>query len=130
MGYKFLQLGGHYDFLLSHFLSFKFCSSVIACKAGFTSEYKQNTNAAFENNANVRYRRVTEVRQTEFGYPSTVGTSKGIRIQYVYVESIRCIGKFRTVYECTIHSASALTRIRIPFACRCKPGLIMNNKDI
>ncbi len=109
------------------------------CKAGFTSEREQNTNAAFKNDANVWCRHVTEVRQTAFGcatnvqqtaewcYSSTVGTSKGIRIQYVYVGSIRYLGQCQTVYECIIHSASALFRIvncvRIPFACRCKPGL-------
>ncbi len=55
--------------------------------AGFTSEHKQNANAAFENDVNVRCRHVTEVRQTAFGcatnvwrtvecYQSTVGKSK------------------------------------------------------
>ncbi len=38
-------------------------------------------------------------------YLSTAGTSKRIRIQYIYVGFIRCLGKCRTVYECTIHSA-------------------------
>ncbi len=84
----------------------------------------------------VQYRRITEGRQTAFGcatnvrqtakcYPSTVSTSKGIHIQYVYVGSIRCHGKCRTVYEPTIHSASALNRMRRSrlFAFGCKPGL-------
>ncbi len=31
----------------------------------------------------------------------TIGTSQRIRIQYVYVGLIRCLGKCRTVYECT-----------------------------
>ncbi len=84
-------------------------------KAGFTSECEQNTNAAFENDANDRCRCV-ETKQTAFGcatnvrrtaecYSSTVSTSKGIRIQCVYVGSIRCLGECRTVYECTIHCA-------------------------
>ncbi len=53
-------------------------------------------NAACENDVNVWCRRVTEARQTAFGcatnvwqiaelYPSTVGTSKRIRIQYTYM---------------------------------------------
>ncbi len=79
---------------------------LVVCKAAFTSECEQNSNAkaAFENLVNVRCRRVTEARQTAFGcatniwqtdkcYPSTVGTSKGIHMQYVYVGSICCLGK-------------------------------------
>ncbi len=50
----------------------------------------------------------TNVRRTAVYYPSTVGTSKGICIQYVYVWLIRCLGKCQTVYECTIQSASPL----------------------
>ncbi len=41
-------------------------------KAGFTSECEQNPNAAFENYANVRYRRVIEARQTAFGCATNV----------------------------------------------------------
>ncbi len=41
-------------------------------------------------------------------YPSTVGISKGICIQYVYIWLIRCLSESRTVYECTIHSAQGL----------------------
>ncbi len=94
----------------------------------------RNVNATFKNYANVRCRRVIKARQTAFScatnirqtakcYLSTVGTSKGIHIQYIYVGSSRCLGKCWTVYECTVHSASALVRIRVPFACRYKPGL-------
>ncbi len=64
---------------------------VTSSKAGFTLECEGNANAAFENDVNVRYRRVTEVMQTAFSYvmnvqgadecnPSTVGMSKRIRI--------------------------------------------------
>ncbi len=60
---------------------------------------------------------VTEASQTAFGcapnirrtaklYPPTVGTSKGIHIQHIYVRSIRCLGECGTVYKCTICSAS------------------------
>ncbi len=91
-------------------------------EAAFTSEREQNANAAFENDANVRCRRISEARQTAFGcvtnvrrtaecYPSTVGTSKGIRIQYVYVGSIRCLGERRTIYK------STHMNVRILFAC-------------
>ncbi len=65
-------------------------------KAAFTSEREQNANAnaACENDANVRCRRIPEARQTAFGcainvrrtaecYPLNVGTSKEIRIRYV-----------------------------------------------
>ncbi len=37
-------------------------------------------------------------------YLLTVDTSKGIRIQYVYVGSIRCLNKCQTVYNGTKHS--------------------------
>ncbi len=74
-------------------------------KARFTWECKQDANTTFENDANVRCKRVTEVRQTAFGcamnvwrtakcHMSTVGTSKGIRMQYVYVWSIRGLNKY------------------------------------
>ncbi len=60
-------------------------------KAAFTSEREQNANAACENDANVRCRRIPEAKQTAFGcamnvrrtaecYPPNVGTSKAIRI--------------------------------------------------
>ncbi len=82
----------------------------------------RNANAACENDANVQCRRVTEARQTAFGcvtnvrrtaecYPSTVGTSNGIRVQYVHVGSIRCLGECRTIYKFTHMN------IRIVFAC-------------
>ncbi len=83
-------------------------------KAAFTSECEQNANAnaACENDANVRCRRIPEARQTAFGcamnvrqtaecYPSTVGTSKKIRVQYVYVGLIRCLGECPTIYKFT-----------------------------
>ncbi len=74
------------------------------CKAGFTYEHEQNTNAACENEAIVECRCVTESKQTAFDcatnirqtaeqYPSTVCTSKGICIQYIYVGFIRCLGE-------------------------------------
>ncbi len=94
-------------------------------KAAFTSERKQNANAnaAFKNDANIRCRRIPEAKQTAFScvtnvrrtaecYPSTVGTSKGIRVQYVYVGSIRCLGERRTIYRFTHMN------VRIVFACR------------
>ncbi len=70
-------------------------------------------NAACENEAIVQGKRVTEARQTAFGcatnvrqtvecYPSTISTSKEIRIQYIYVGLIRCLGECRTVYEYTV----------------------------
>ncbi len=82
------------------------------CKAAFTLEREQNANAACENDANVRCRRIPEARQTAFGcvtnvrrtakyYPPTAGTSKGICVQYVYVGSIRCLGECRTIYKFT-----------------------------
>ncbi len=91
-------------------------------KAEFTSEREQN--AACENDANVRCRRVPEARQTAFGYvtnvrrtaecyPSTVGTLKGIRVQYVYVGSIRCLGERRTIYKFT-HMNVRIVRVRVP----------------
>ncbi len=43
---------------------------------------------------------------------------KGNCVQYVYVGSIRCLGKFRTVYKCTIHSASALVHMHDPCSVR------------
>ncbi len=87
------------------------------------ADLHRNANAAFQNDANFQCRRVTEVRQTAFGcatnirqiaecYPPTVGTAKGICIQCVYVGSIHCLRECQTVYECTIHSASALVHMR------------------
>ncbi len=81
-----------------------------------------NANATCKNEAIVQCRRVTAARQTALNYATnvrrtaecyllTVGTSKGICIQYIYVWSIRCLFKYRTVCECTIHSASLLVRI-------------------
>ncbi len=101
-----------------------FCSAAVFChrvKPGL----HLNMNAACENEAIVQCRCVTEARQTAFGcatnvpqtakcYPLTVGTSKGICIQYIYVGSICCLGKCRIVYTCTIHSA--LTRQHASFA--------------
>ncbi len=86
------------------------CSGV--CKTGFTLEREQNANAAFENDANVWCWCVTEARQTAFGcatnvrqtaecYSSTVGTSKGIRIQYLYVGLICCLVECQTIYRFT-----------------------------
>ncbi len=82
-----------------------------------------NANVVCENEAIVQCRCVTEARQTAFSYvtnvrqtakcyPSTVGTSKRIRIQYIYVGPICCLGKCRIVYECTILFASPLVRMR------------------
>ncbi len=78
---------------------------------------------------------MTEVRQTAFSYamnvrqtaeryPSTVGTLKGIHIQYVYVGSIWCIGECRTVYQmyCMFYLAS-LPHAPFPFAFICKSRL-------
>ncbi len=81
------------------------------------------TRTRREKDANVRCRHVTKARQTAFGcvtnvwrtvecYPSTVGTSKGIRVQYVYVGSIRCLGECRTIFKFTHMN------VRIVFACR------------
>ncbi len=78
---------------------------------------------ACENEAIVYCRPVSEARQTAFGcatniwqtakhYPLTISTSKGIRIQYVYVGSIRCLGECQIVYKCTIHSASSRFHMR------------------
>ncbi len=77
---------------------------------------------ACENEAIVQCRSVTVAKQTVFGfatnvrqmaecYPSTFVTSNWIHMQYIYVWSIRCLSEFRTVYECTIHSASPLIRM-------------------
>ncbi len=44
-------------------------------------------------------------------YPSTVDTSKGIRVQYVYVGSICCLDECQTIYKFT-H-----INVRIVFAC-------------
>ncbi len=90
--------------------------------SGFTSECEQNANAACENEAIVYCRRVAEMRQTAFGcgvnvwrtvkhYPLNVATSKGIRIHYVYVGFVRCLGECRTMYKCTI--PFALPRFRM-----------------
>ncbi len=97
--------------------------SMVWPKAAFTSEHEQNANAACENDANVWCRCIPEARQTAFGfvtnvrrtakcYPSTVGTSKGIRVQYVYVGSIRCLGECWTIYKFTHMN------VRIVLACR------------
>ncbi len=100
-------------------LAFFGCSNLFHCYGYFALKVglHLNVNVACKNEAIVWYRRVTEVRQTAFGcvtnvwqtvehYPSTVGTSKGICIQYIYVKSILCLGECRTVCRCTIHSAS------------------------
>ncbi len=68
----------------------------------------------------------TNIRQTAECYLSTVGTSKVILIQYVYVGSIRCLCECRTVYKCTIRSALPRFRMRHSlFAFRCKPDLMV-----
>ncbi len=96
-------------------------ADVESCADGLKLSLHLNTNAARENKAVIQCRCVTEARQTAFGcarkvqridecYPSTIGTSKRIRIQYAYVGLIRCLGKYRTVNECTICSTS-------PFNC-------------
>ncbi len=54
----------------------------------------------------------TTIQQTDECYPSTVGTSNRIHIQYVYVGSICCLGVCWTVYKCTIRSASPLVHMR------------------
>ncbi len=93
----------------------------------------QNTIVAFENDANIRCKRVTEARQTAFGcatnvrrtaecYPLTVSTSKGIRVQYVYVGSIRCFGECRTIYKFT-H-----INVRIVFVCRIRVHILMQTR--
>ncbi len=91
-----------------------------------TIHFRSTLKPGLHRNANrtriVKSRHVTETRQTAFGSVtnvrrtaecdlSTVGTSKGIRIQYVYVGSICCLGECRTVYQCAIHSALALARM-------------------
>ncbi len=69
-------------------------------------------------------RRVTKARQTAFGcatnvwqtaerYPLTVGTSKGIHIQYIYV------GNAEQYMFCIV----SLSHASFAFAFRCKPGL-------
>ncbi len=65
------------------------------------------------------------MRQITERYSSTVGTSKEIHIQYVY-GSIRCLGECRTVYKCTIGSAS-LPHVLFAFTFRCKPSLGRKN---
>ncbi len=98
------------SFLIHNLISNGAVHKTMQHKTVFISEGEQNANAnaAFENNANVRCRRIPEARQTAFGcvtnvrqtaecYPSTVGTSKGIRVQYVYVGSICCLDERRTI---------------------------------
>ncbi len=98
------------------------------CKAAFTSEREQI--ATSENDAHVRCRRIPQERQTAFScvtnirqtakyYPSTVGTSKGIRVQYVYVGPICCLGECRTIYKFTHMN------VRIVFACRIRVRIPM-----
>ncbi len=66
----------------------------------------------------------TNVRRTAKHYLSTVGTSKGSRIQYVYVWSIRCIGECRTVYRMyRMFYLASLLHALFAFAFRCKPSL-------
>ncbi len=102
-------------------------------KAAFTSEREQNANAACENDVNVRCRRIPEVRQIAFGCvtnvrqtaeccPSTVGTSKGICLQYIYVESIRCFGECQTIYAFTHMN------VRIIFACHVRVRIPMQTR--
>ncbi len=124
--------GGRYGLQILHLV----CGSIILCFA-MRAHWRENVikpglhrdaNATFENDVNVRFRCVTKVRQTAFEcainigqtaecYPSTVGTSKGICIQYVYVGSIRCLGECWTVYKCIIHSASALVYMYHSHSC-------------
>ncbi len=81
---------------------------------------------ARENEAIFQCRHVTEARQTACDcvtnvltecYLSTVDTSKRICIQYVHVGSIRCLSECRTVYECTICSASPLIHMHCSHSC-------------
>ncbi len=65
------------------------------------------------------------VRRTVECYLLTVGTSKGSRIQYIYVGSIRCLGECWTVYK-MYHTfcLALLPHALFTFAFRCKPGFI------
>ncbi len=130
-----------YVCVMHHSLFWKMCDA--ESKAGFTSECEQNTNAACENKVIVWCRCVTEARQAVFGcatnvwqtakhYLSTVGTSKGICIQYVYNGYIRCHGKCRTVYKYVqMYHTFCLTLLQhASFAFRCKPGLRCDEKVV
>ncbi len=84
------------------------------------------TQTECENDVNVRCRRISEARRTAFGcvtnirqtakcYLSTIGTSKGIRVQYIYVGSISCLGKCRTIYKFTHMNVHIVFTCRIRF---------------
>ncbi len=89
----------------------------------FTSKRKQNANAACENEANIWWWHVTKARQTALicktdvqrtveWYASTVGTSKRICIQYIYIGFIRCLCVCRTV----VHMYHTFCLVSLPHA--------------
>ncbi len=55
-------------------------------------------------------------------YPSTVGTSKGIHIQYMYIRCIWCFGKCQIVYK-PMFCLASLPHASFAFVFKCKPGL-------
>ncbi len=102
------------------------------CKAAFTSEREQNANAACENDANIRCRHIPEARQTAFGcvtnvwrtakcYPSTVSTSKGIRIQYVYEGRFAASANAEQSTDLPAWTYASFSHAA--FVYRCKPAL-------
>ncbi len=66
---------------------------------------------------------VTNIRRTSKCYLSTVGTSKGICVQYIFVGSIRCLGECRTIYKFTHINVRIVFTSHAAFAFRCKPTL-------
>ncbi len=65
----------------------------------------------------------TNVRWTAECYPSTVGTSKGIHIQYVYVRSFDPLVNSEQCTNVPYILPRLLPHVSFVFAFRCKPGL-------
>ncbi len=74
-------------------------------------------------NVDVLPRRATSIRLCDKCYPSTVGTSKGIHIQYVYVGCIRCLSECQTVYKCEVYRSPGVLTYLVnkmqPTCCCC-----------